>query len=143
MAAVCTASAAYAIECSSPVVGCGGGPLTPMVLDGSETGPTAMRVKPAVALDAMVTKGLKAELAARGARQAGLKAVLQRRLHGLLMADAVLRSAERVARAVGLEAEVGRHEDGGVARKRLHEELFGSESESESDADGSDGSSSA
>ena len=59
------------------------------------------------------------------------------------MADAVLRSAERVARAVGLEAEVGRHEDGGVARKRLHEELFGSESESESDADGSDGSSSA
>ena len=61
------------------------------------------------------------------------------------MADAVLRSAERVARAVGLEADVGRHEDAGVARKRLHEEIFGSESESESESesDGADSLSSA
>ena len=99
-----------------------------MVLDGSETGPAAMRVAPAAALPAMKTKGLKAELAARGARQAGLKAPLQRWLHGLLMADAVARAAKDAAE---WERE--------ASRKRLHAEIFGSDSDSGSDgADSSD-----
>ena len=91
-APACTAGVAYDIG-TVPVAGCGGRPLRPMDLDGSETGPKAMKVTPAVPLDAMKLNQLKAELAARGARQAGLKAVLQRRLHGLLMADAVTRAA--------------------------------------------------
>ena len=66
----------------------------------------------------MKTKQLKAELAARGARQSGLKAVLQRRLHGLLMAAAVARAAACTARR---SARVARHK----AKKRLHAEIFG------------------
>ena len=65
---------------------------------------------------------LKAELAARGVRQAGLKAVLQRRLHGLLMADAVTRAAGRAAKRSSRQAK---HK----ATKRLHAEIFGSDSD--------------
>jgi len=120
-APACTAGVAYDIG-TVPVAGCGGRPLRPMDLDGSETGPKAMKVTPAVPLDAMKLNQLKAELAARGARQAGLKAVLQRRLHGLLMADAVTRAAGRAAKRSSRQAK---HK----ATKRLHAEIFGSDSD--------------
>ena len=118
-AAMCTAGVVYDIN-TVPVAGCGGRPLRPMDLDGSETGPKAMKVTPAVSLDAMKLNQLKAELAARGARQAGLKAVLQRRLHGLLMTDAVTRAAERAAKRPS-------RQDKHKSMKRLHAEIFGSD----------------
>ena len=63
---------------------------------------------------------LKAELKKLGLDTDGLKAVLvlQRRLHGLLMAAAVARAAARAAKR---SACVARHK----AKKRLHAEIFG------------------
>ena len=49
-----------------------------------------------VAFEAMKVEQLKAELAERGSTRSGRKAILQRRLHALLVQDAIERCGENM-----------------------------------------------
>ena len=66
-----------------------------------------MAVGGELSFEEMKLAQLKEELAARGATRTGLKANLQRRLHGLLVQAAAARRAEQVREAEG-RLRVGR-----------------------------------
>ena len=67
----------------------GGIPLHGMVLTESMFAATEMVAGGGVAFDAMKVDQLKAELAERGSTRSGRKAILQRRLHALLVRAAI------------------------------------------------------
>ena len=76
----------------------GGQPLRTLVLDETDFSADAMEAANGVPFEAMKLPQLKEELAGRGVRRrSGLKAVLQRRLHGLLVGAAMARRAEEAA----------------------------------------------
>ena len=102
-----------------------GGPrLEPMVLRARMFGAAAMRTSGAAPLERMKLPGLKEELKVRGERHSGVKHVLQRRLHGLLVQAAI-------------QAAIRRKE-----QKRLHWEIFGKDSSEDDSRDSSGDSSS-
>ena len=69
----------------------GGAPLHGMVLTESMFGATEMAAGGEVAFEAMKVDQLKVELAERGSTRSGRKAILQRRLHALLVQAAIER----------------------------------------------------
>jgi hypothetical protein len=75
---------------------CGGEALRTLHLDGSMFAEEAMLSGGGMAFEQMKMTQLKEELGARGSSRSGLKASLQRRLHGLLVQAAIeRRAAER------------------------------------------------
>ena len=77
--------------------GHGGDPLRSMVLTESMFGADAMESGGNVPFESMKVAQLKEELAARGStRRTGLKMVLQRRLHAMLMQSAIERQARQM-----------------------------------------------
>ena len=68
---------------------CGGVPLKQLCLDDSAFAEHTMKAGAGVDFEEMKLKELKEELAARGSTRTALKAVLQRRLHGLLVEAAI------------------------------------------------------
>ena len=72
----------------------GGPALSEMALDASMFGAGVMEAGGGVGFEAMKVAQLKEELAVRGSTRTGLKAVLQRRLHGLLVQAALVVSSE-------------------------------------------------
>ena len=71
--------------------GAGGAPLHGMVLTEDMFAATEMVAGGEVAFEAMKVDQLKAELAERGSTRSGRKAILQRRLHALLVQAAIER----------------------------------------------------
>ena len=71
------------------VVESGGPPLRALVVDESMFAATAMMGGAGQSLAEMKLPSIKGELAAQGSTHSGLKAVLQRRLHGLLVQAAI------------------------------------------------------
>ena len=69
--------------------GHGGDPLRSMVLTESMFGADAMKAGGDVPFERMKVAQLKEELAVRGSTRTGLKMVLQRRLHAMLMQSAI------------------------------------------------------
>ena len=67
------------------VEGCGGEALRGMVLEERMFAADAMEAGGGVPFERMKVAQLKEELAARGSTRTGLKMVLQRRLHGMLV----------------------------------------------------------
>ena len=138
----------------------GGVPLRTLHLDDAAFAPPAMQASGDVPFEQMKLAHLKEELAARGARRSGLKAVLQRRLHGLLV-EAVIaeQAAEAEASGVRTESDDEAASGDGAAsddesdgddafwadveaatarsKKRRMYVLFGTDSEGGSDHDGS------
>ena len=78
------------------VEGHGGDPLRSMVLTESMFGADAMEAGGDVPFERMKVVQLKEELAARGSTRTGLKMVLQRRLHAMLMQSAIERQAREM-----------------------------------------------
>ena len=77
----------YAIVQAAPL--CGGPRLRRLALVEAMFGAEAMAAGGALSLEEMKLPQLKEELAAREAKRTGLKATLQRRLHGLLVQAAI------------------------------------------------------
>ena len=72
-----------------------GGPLLrTLVLQEADLAKEAMKAGGELPFEAMKVPQLKEELAARDAKRSGLKAALQRRLHGLLVQAAILSRGE-------------------------------------------------
>ena len=99
------AGSTYAIVQAAPL--CGGPQLRRLALVEAMFGADAMAAGGALSLEEMKLPQLKEELAAREAKQTGLKASLQRQLHGLLVQAAI--------EARGEEAESEGDGDGGAA----------------------------
>ena len=116
---------------------CGGAPLQSTYVDGSWFAADAMLAGGEVAFEDMAQPQLKDELAVRGEARSGLKHVLQRRLHALLVQAAI--EARREDAEMG-EAGEG-DEEGGGEREEEGEEEEGEEGEEEEgeEADGEDG----
>ena len=74
----------------------GGTPLHGKVLTEDMFAATEMVAGGEVAFEAMKVEQLKAELAERGSTRSGRKAILQRRLHALLVQDAIERCGENM-----------------------------------------------
>ena len=73
---------------------CGGAPLQALVLDDAAFASSVMMGEGVVPFEEMKLKQLKDKLAARGVRRSGLKAMLQHRLHGLLVQAAITAHAQ-------------------------------------------------
>jgi hypothetical protein len=71
----------------------GGAPLHGMVLTESMFAAAKMVAGGEVAFEAMTVDQLKVELAERGSTRSGRKAILQRRLHALIVQSAIKQSA--------------------------------------------------
>ena len=67
----------------------GGPPLRTLVLNEAVFAPSAMEAGGQLSFEQMKLPQLKEELAARGSKRTGLKAALQRKLHGLLVQAAI------------------------------------------------------
>ena len=67
----------------------GGAPLRTLYLDEAAFEAKAMKAGGELSFEEMKLAQLKEELAARGSTRSGLKAALQRRLHGLLVEAAI------------------------------------------------------
>ena len=78
---------------------CGGAPLQALVLDDAAFASSVMMGEGELPFEEMKLKQLKHELAARGVRRSGLKAMLQHRLHGLLVQAAITACAQDEAEA--------------------------------------------
>ena len=103
-------SAGGAYHCDSYTLGsivptCGGAPLSTLCLDQAMFGSEVMLAGGELAFEAMKLAQLKEELAARGSTRSGLKASLQRRLHGLLVEAAIARRAAERAEAGEADGE--------------------------------------
>ena len=79
-----------------PVEAHGGAPLHGMVVTESMFAATEMVAGGEVAFEAMKVDQLKVELAERGSTRSGRKAILQRRLHTLLVQAAIERHRENM-----------------------------------------------
>ena len=91
-ATLLTAGGAYvgdAFTLGARVRSHGGAPLRTLYLDDAAFEAKAMMAGGEVPFEEMKLAELKEELAARGSTRSGLKAVLQRRLHGLLVEAAI------------------------------------------------------
>ena len=98
------AGSTYAITKLQPA--CGGPQLQTLVLDEATFAASAMEAGGELSFEEMKLPQLKAELAARDSTRSGLKATLQRRLHGLLVQAAIARrTAEREEAGEGEEGE--------------------------------------
>ena len=124
---------------------CGGPRLHTLCLDESSFAADVMKAGGQLSFEQMKLPQLKEELAARDSTRSGLKPALQRRLHGLLVQEAIMQLDERDAPLdEGADADgAGEDSDGGeVERKRprlseehraqLERDIFGSGSESDS-----------
>ena len=82
----------------------GGSRLQRLHLDEGAFGASAMQAGGELAFEFMKLPQLKEELAARDSKRSGLKAVLQRRLHGLLVeAEVAARAAEAEENGEGMD----------------------------------------
>ena len=124
---------------------CGGPRLHTLCLDESSFAADVMKAGGQLSFEQMKLPQLKEELAARDSTRSGLKPALQRRLHGLLVQEAIMQLDEGDAPLdEGADADgAGEDSDGGeVERKRprlseehraqLERDIFGSGSESDS-----------
>ena len=93
---------------------CGGAELHTLVVERDMIAASTMAAGGDVAFEQMKLPQLKEELAAREAKRAGMKAVLQRRLHALLVHAAIARRAEAQADWPG-GSEAGADEEGSDA----------------------------
>ena len=87
--------------------------LASLILDDEMFAAAVMKSTTEVAFEAMKVAQLKEELAARDSTRTALKAVLQRRLHALLLVQAAIqaradegRSGEAARRILGMRREV-------------------------------------
>ena len=86
-------------ELVRPAPTCGGPMLQMLVLDETTFAASAMEAGGELSFEQMKLPALKLELAARGSTRTGLKASLQRRLHGLLVQAAIAVHAAKEAEA--------------------------------------------
>ena len=103
----------YALGQSIPT--CGGAPLQTLHLDATMFASDVMKAGGELDFEAMKLPQLKEELAARGSTRSGLKATLQRRLHGLLVQAAIAQRTEEAQRD-GAQVPAG-HRAAKVARR--------------------------
>ena len=93
------------------VTSCGGVRLRMLELTEATFAASAMEAGGNVQLEEMKVPQLKEELAARAAARSGVKAALQRRLHGLLIEAAIRRDAEAAADEGADAVDTDEHED--------------------------------
>ena len=103
--------------------GVGGAELRPRVVCESMFAAAAMRIGGDTPFEEMKVTELKAELDARGASRSGLKHVLQRKLHSLLLQEAMGAAEEDGGTAAGIDSS-----DDGEADSSDNEELAASSS---------------